>query len=399
MPPCRALFIGHSANVAGAEIAQVRFVTHLDRARWSPYVLLPAEGPLSLDYKAAGIPLVYAAYQMKTVDHWAAPSVRHEIAHIRRVIASLSPDVVVINTEVLPQAVIAALCTPVPMMVHIHSFIDQTQYGTINTESVRQAGEIWLPFPEVVTACSPWVAQLYEQMCHRPVTVIPNTTPVPASVTPYAQRFDGAPRVVMLGAVEPNKRPDLFIDAAARLHRRDPALDFECHVYGDGDAGYIGLLRQRAHEQGVGSMFQFHPRTVNTPAVYNGSAAVVVLSEMESFSMIAIEAASYACPVIATRSGGPDGIIRHGETGFLVEVGDADAVAGSLAALLYDRALAERMGQAAQRHFLAAFSPAVVIPQYEEALQQCMAQAAQNAERRRLVEPLARYFWHTHGTV
>lgn len=57
------------------------------------------------------------------------------------------------------------------------------------------------------------------------------------------------------------------------------------------------------------------------------SHIVLNLSVSESFSRVCVEAASFKRPVIATMSGGPQEIISHGDSGFLVEVGDIVSVA------------------------------------------------------------------------
>jgi glycosyltransferase involved in cell wall biosynthesis len=54
-------------------------------------------------------------------------------------------------------------------------------------------------------------------------------------------------------------------------------------------------------------------------------------------------------PVVAEAVGQNREIIRHGETGWLVEPGDVDAFADAVARLLEDASLRERLGQAAAR--------------------------------------------------
>jgi glycosyltransferase involved in cell wall biosynthesis len=43
-------------------------------------------------------------------------------------------------------------------------------------------------------------------------------------------------------------------------------------------------------------------------------------------------------------------LVKHGETGLLVERGDADGLADALRAILSDRALGARLGAGARRH-------------------------------------------------
>lgn len=50
-------------------------------------------------------------------------------------------------------------------------------------------------------------------------------------------------------------------------------------------------------------------------------------SHAESFSRVCAEAAFCCRPIIATRSGGPEEVVADQVTGFLVDVGDIDAMA------------------------------------------------------------------------
>jgi hypothetical protein len=71
-----------------------------------------------------------------------------------------------------------------------------------------------------------------------------------------------------------------------------------------------------------------------------------VASEIESFSLVAIEAMSHAKPVIATRCGGPEDIVEDGKTGYLIPTGDSDMLAEKISFLLDSPALAMQLGRA-----------------------------------------------------
>jgi D-inositol-3-phosphate glycosyltransferase len=82
--------------------------------------------------------------------------------------------------------------------------------------------------------------------------------------------------------------------------------------------------------------------------LFQHAAALALASDEEGFGMVVIEAMSCGVPVVATRCGGPDGIISDGEDGFLVPLNDATSMADRLSILCSDAALNVRMGQAAR---------------------------------------------------
>lgn len=68
----------------------------------------------------------------------------------------------------------------------------------------------------------------------------------------------------------------------------------------------------------------------------------VAVSEL--FGLAAVEAMASATPVVASRIGGLAEVVVDGETGFLVEPGDVEALRDRLALVLSDRPLAARLG-------------------------------------------------------
>jgi glycosyltransferase involved in cell wall biosynthesis len=76
-----------------------------------------------------------------------------------------------------------------------------------------------------------------------------------------------------------------------------------------------------------------------------------------------------SCPVLASTAVGAvaGGLVRHGETGWVVSPGDADALAGALRRLLGDAALRARLG-AAGRVAVAPYTPVAMADAFGAAL-------------------------------
>jgi len=92
----------------------------------------------------------------------------------------------------------------------------------------------------------------------------------------------------------------------------------------------------------------------------------------EPFGRVLIEAMAVGKPVVATDSGGVPEIVLHGETGLLVPVRDAAALAEALVALLADPERAREMGrrgmERARKEFDVARVAAMVQEVYEAVL-------------------------------
>ena len=80
----------------------------------------------------------------------------------------------------------------------------------------------------------------------------------------------------------------------------------------------------------------------NPWALMRRARVFVSSSISEGFGNVIVEAMIAGCPVVATPSGGPQDILRHGENGLFAEP-DAEAICAAVLSLLEDDALREKM--------------------------------------------------------
>ncbi len=96
------------------------------------------------------------------------------------------------------------------------------------------------------------------------------------------------------------------------------------------------------------------------------SARMVVLpSREENFSLAVLSAMAVGAPVISTRVGGTPEIIRHEQTGLLVEPGRPQALATCIVRLLRDPAMASTLGQAGRQRVRQALTWDVIAETFE----------------------------------
>lgn len=98
-----------------------------------------------------------------------------------------------------------------------------------------------------------------------------------------------------------------------------------------------------------------------------GRCAIAVVPSIwpEPFGLVALEAMAMGKPVIAARSGALPDVVVDGETGLLVEPGDAAALRDAIMRLVADPQLRARLGDAGRRRVATHFSADVVVPRYE----------------------------------
>lgn len=88
--------------------------------------------------------------------------------------------------------------------------------------------------------------------------------------------------------------------------------------------------------------------------------------DVEGLGVVLIEALLAGRPVIASRSGGIVDIVRHEETGLLVEPGDPDALAAAIARYRDDPGLARTLAAKGREHVQAEFSWDRIIDRLED---------------------------------
>lgn len=107
-------------------------------------------------------------------------------------------------------------------------------------------------------------------------------------------------------------------------------------------------------------------------ALYAEADLFVLPTRADVSSIVALEAMATGRPVISTRMGGIPDIVRHGETGFLLDPDDGAALAASMETLLADPALRRRMGAAGRAVVERDFSAAVSVPRILSAMKQAV---------------------------
>ena len=156
-------------------------------------------------------------------------------------------------------------------------------------------------------------------------------------------------KVVMLpGRLTAWKGHAVLLDAVARLRR--PNVMAVLVGSDQGRRGYAEALQKQAQALGITDQVRLVGQCDDMPAALMLADVVVHAStHPEAFGRVVIEAQAMARPVIASDLGGPVETVRHGETGWRVPPGDADALAAAIArALDLDPAAKAALGQRAR---------------------------------------------------
>jgi glycosyltransferase involved in cell wall biosynthesis len=175
------------------------------------------------------------------------------------------------------------------------------------------------------------------------------------------------PYILCVGRLaDPRKNPDLLLRAFSQLvverHHRHLRLILA------GASPPPPVFWQQAVAMGVRHLVQFidSPSATQLVALYQGASVVALPSHEEGLGIVLLEAMACGVPVVATRCGGPETIVTDGHDGFLVNRGDAGALASAVERLLTDETLRRRLGSQARNTVEARFSASVAGAQFIE---------------------------------
>lgn len=176
-----------------------------------------------------------------------------------------------------------------------------------------------------------------------------------------SERSPGAPfRILSSGRLVEKKGFADLIRACAIL--RDRGLDFRCTIAGSGPdeatlRAQIDALGLTDHVSLTGEALKQEdiPAFMEQGDVYTLPCVWASDNDVDGLPQMLMEAMACGQPAISTRLVGIPDLVRHEETGLLVEPGAPEALADALMRMESDPELADRMANSGRRHVLDKF--------------------------------------------
>jgi glycosyltransferase involved in cell wall biosynthesis len=143
-----------------------------------------------------------------------------------------------------------------------------------------------------------------------------------------------------------------------------------------GDGPDRDELERLAHELGVIKRCLFLGYQDEVARFYEAIDALILPSVNEGTPVSVIEALAARRPAVATRVGGVSDVVDEGMDGFLVDVGDVDALAERLAELVADPEKRARMGEHGRARVLERYAVDRLVDDVDKLYRQLLASRA-----------------------
>ena len=203
-----------------------------------------------------------------------------------------------------------------------------------------------------VVAPSSWTERLAHEsplLARFPVRRIPNGIDLDAfqprdrAAARAALGIDARARVILFVAhgLDANARKGSE-DAIAALGRLGPRPDTQVLLAGEGGESWAARIPFPVRRLG------FVREDAHLAEVYASADVLLAPSRVENLPNTVLEAIACGLPVVATDAGGMRDAVLDGRTGWLMPIGDAQALAAGLARVLEDEAMRLRMSAEAR---------------------------------------------------
>ena len=374
----RVMYVGHTAQLSGGEIALSRFIAALGEDV-QPVAVLAEAGPLVRRLEDVGVevhvlPLSSSTRNVRK-EEVASPlkavrsigSVLSYAVQLRRLLRRERVDVVHTNTlKAGFYGCLAARMAGIPAVWHVH---DRLASDYLPSFAILVTRLTLAALPQHIICNSEstlsTVAPTWGRWVWRKSTVVANPLPHDCDLRQLSMqetRVGSELRVAMVGRIAPWKGQLVALRGFARadLPPHSTLVFFGTPMFGEEE--YLAEIRREVERLGLEKDVSLRGFVEDVEAALRGIDVLVHASlSPEPFGQVIVEGLAAGLLVVASAGGGPSEILTHGHDGLLYEAGNDLALAEMLELISRDRTLRTRLranGLLRARDF----SPSVIGP-------------------------------------
>lgn len=372
--------------VGGVEVLLLNLFRAFDPAVVKPRILCLRDlGPLADDFRASGFEVALAAGHVgdegSPLSNRFARYRPRRIAEVIRDLRRSQTDVVMVphhHRAALLLGRIAARTIGIPNVVAAHD-MDLASVGgrvlprwAVSTLWISDALVLLTPAQgdylhrDEGVGRSP-ASTIREVVIHNGIVV--GDLPRPSDRAPARERLGVGTDEIVIGIVarlSRQKAHEVLFGAVARLRDAHPRLRLV--VVGDGDRA--SELRSVAADLGIAAITTFTGVRDDVREILPAFDISCLSSVHEGVPIVVIESMAAGVPVVATACGSLRDIIADGEQGYLVPVGDVEALADRLGRLIDDADLRHRLGAQGHARAVSEFDIASTAGRYQSLLRE-----------------------------
>ncbi len=369
----RWLVIAHEATNSGAPrilLQVLQGARALRGPEWSCDILLRRGGVLAAEFArigrihllshpwAEGRSLRARLFARFFERRWIQP---RRFGHWMKSWGSAGFDLVYNNTATNGYLAPAARRLGCPILTHVHELgpaLRRFNTPTALAQTVMNTDQF-------IAVSPPVAADLIE--CGVPadrITVVPNFLPTLPSAPDAASRLIlrqqlelplDAIVIIGCGHIDRIKGTDLFVEMAAALSERTQRALCFIWIGGVTDARFAKHVRRLARQRNIDRAIRFAGPVDNSSRWFAASDIVAVTSRLESFSLVALEAAALGRPVVGFSGARGLASVHGDDSALLAPEHDVSALVAIIERLMQNSQYAEELAQRLRARVAAEF--------------------------------------------
>jgi glycosyltransferase involved in cell wall biosynthesis len=361
--------------IGGAEVAVERLALGLTEAGNDILLVVGTQGDALKRFREAGIRCEYV--EQKFTDKWKWLQYRRSRNRLIEILRREQPDIVHSNDLPTHQMTSdAARRVKIPIICHHRWIFEQAAVDWLNKFGADQHLFVSKALMETLSSASPRLQASSRAVVYDGLSI--PKLPIEHDRRASRQQLNLDPdRLIVLFAGQIIERKGVadLLQAWSRLehwHHRA-----ELVIVGD-DLENKGAYRQEMEllARQIAPSARFVGFQKNVPDWLLASDVVMVPSHAEPLGNATLEAMAYARPVIGSNVGGIPEMVVDNDTGLLIPPKSPSDLASAIERILADKAMRERMGQAARQRCESLFSLDVhvqsVLAKYRDVLQKAV---------------------------
>lgn len=388
----KILFYSHTGTVSGAENILLLALKRLDRSRFTPSAICPAEGNLAEKISELGVQCeTIAPLEMRFT--WRVDlffkyllSFWKTFKQLRAAINKAKPDLIHANSiRAGLVATAASVGTKTPVFWHLQDELPRHPFSTVIRLFAVASSRGRLIAASQATADSFRGRILHFFKNRLPLRVIYNVIELENFEVDSRNRRrireelrlgEGEFVIGIVGQITTRKGQLELVRTFAEASKQMPSstlLVVGAPMFNQDDL-YFAELKQTVRELDLEHHVKFTGKRSDVAQVMQSLDALVVNSKSEAFVIVAIEAMACGTPVIATEVGGIREMIEHKVNGWLVPFGDERLLSEALITLNRQPEMRAAFSQAGKKLVAERFHAEKFIRDLEEFFEQSAAQ-------------------------
>jgi glycosyltransferase involved in cell wall biosynthesis len=335
----------------GAPVVVRGLLEHIDRDEFDAHVctIRPVDPDDRVDELGD-----HVTYHPLGLTGRATPRLRaRALLGVARTVRAVKPDVLHVHSGTAWYALPAALLTRrAAKLIEVHDAPQSARLSRVNLRVERVMSRHAGFHPLVHSrAVRDGVASAWD-MAPDTIPIVPLGIDTEALTRPAQGRAEvraelglpaDGPLVLYVARLVPEKRPELFVEVAARVRRGRPDAVFA--IVGSGSQ--LAPLREAVRDAGLDRVVSVPGFVDDLASAYHAADLFLPTSRYEGFGLAIAEAMASGLPVLSTLVGGVEDVI--GDAGVLEASADPERLALAVTTLLDEPHRRRRLGDQAQQ--------------------------------------------------